>query len=313
VKRPIPDVLRRGLDSAVANWPLIALRIAENILFLILIIASVVAAVVPLLVSIGLASFNAGRLEESAATIGTALIEHVAVFLWIFVGAIVLTFVLLLIHSFVIAGCAQTFVDADRPGGTLKAFSMERWLSGGRHSFWTVFWIYNITYGTTMIIVLVPLVIALAAMLAFHDSQAVVACAGCFGIAAAAFLGIIACVVAAIWSLKAIILAVERNLGASDATKAAWAEAKADFGRHFAVAFILFVISFGGAMTIGMFSAFFSVPSAHNPYMGLALAPARVAISIVQSAFSAAVGMWMLASFAALSDRRDPSSVIREP
>jgi TctA family transporter len=97
---------------------------------------------------------------------------------------------------------------------------------------------------------------------------------------------------------------VERNLGASEAAKLAWAEARADFGRHFAVAFILLVISVGGAATIGSFSMLFSIPSAHNGYMSLAFAPARMAVSVFQGAFSAAVAMWMLASFAALSDSR---------
>ena len=303
MKRPIPDVLRRGFDSALANWPLMALRIVENILFAFLIIASVIAAVVPLLMSIGLSGFDKEKPDETAAAIGSALIAHLAIFLWIFLGALVLAVVLLIIHSFVIAGCAQTFVDADR-SATLKVFSMERWLTGGKHSMWTVFWIYNITYGTTMIIVLVPLVMALALMLAFHDSQPMIVCAGCFGILAAAFLMILAAVVAAIWSMKAIIVAVERNLGASDAAKLAWVEAKADFGRHFAVAFILFVISFGGAMTIGMFSMFVSMPSAHDTYLSMAFAPARIVISLLQSVFGAAIAMWMLASFAALSDRQ---------
>jgi hypothetical protein len=303
VKRPITDVLRRGFESAIANWPLMALRIAENVVFAMIVIASIIAAVVPLLVSIGLSAFNLDKPEESAAAIGTALIEHLAVFAWIFLGALFVVLLLMVIHSFVIAGCAQTFVDAER-SERLKVFSMERWLSGGRQSTWTVFWIYNITYGTTLIPVLVPLVITLAAMLAFHDSQAVVVIAGCLGIAVALFLCVIACVVAAIWSLKAIILAVERNLSASEASKLAWAEAKADFGRHFAVAFILLVISFGGAMTVGMFSAVFSMPSAHDPFMAFAFAPARIVISLLQSAFGAAVGMWMLASFAALSESR---------
>lgn len=304
MKRPITDVLRRGFESAFANWPLVALRIAENVLYGILIIGAIIAAVVPLLVSIGLSGFNADRPEEAAATIASTLLEHLAIFVWIFVGALLLALVLLVIHSFVIAGCAQTFVDAERSGGTFKVFSMERWLSGGRHSIWTVFWIYNITYGTTVAIVLVPAVITIATLLAFRESNGgVIACIGCFGLAACIFLLIISTIVAAIWSLKAIVLAVERNLDASAATKIAWAEAKADFGRHFAVAFILFVISFGGAATIGMFSVVFSVPSTHNAYMSLAFAPARLVISILQSAFSAAVGMWMLASFAALSDR----------
>lgn len=303
MKRSITDVLRRGFESAIANWPLMALRIAESIVFAVLIIASIVAAVVPLLVSIGLSAFNADKPDESAVAIGSAVAEHLAVFLWIFLGALLLLFLLLVIHAFVMAGCAQTLVDAER-ASTLKVFNMERWLSGGKHSTWTVFWIYNITYGTTLIPVLVPLAITLAVMLAFHDSKEVVACAGCFGIVVAVFLCFIAFVVAAIWSLKAIILAVERNLSASEATKLAWAEAKADFGRHFAVAFILFVISFGGAATIGMFSMVFSMPSAHSSYLSLAFAPARVVISLLQSAFGAAISMWMLASFAALSDRQ---------
>lgn len=305
MKRPITDVLRRGFESARANWPLIALRIAENILFAFLIIASIIAAVVPLLVSIGLSGFNAEKAEESAAAIGTAMIGHLALFLWIFLGALVLAFILLVIHSFVMAGCAQTFVDGER-SATLKVFSMERWLTGAKHSVWTVFWIYNITYGTTMIIVLVPLLIALAAMLALWGSAGAVLVIGCLALVVGLFLFLPACVVGAIWSLKAIIVAVERNLGASEATKLAWAEAKADFGRHFAVAFILFVISFGGAMTIGMFSVFFSVPAGHDAYLSVFFAPARIAISVIQSAFGAAIGMWMLASFAALTDR-EPS------
>jgi hypothetical protein len=302
VKRSIPDVLRRGLESALANWPLMALRIAENILFAMLIIGSIIAAIVPLLVSIGF-SIHIDKPEEAGPAIGTALIEHLPLFLWIFIGALFLALLLVVIHSFVMAGCARTFVDAERAERP-KVFSMERWLSGGRHATWTVFWIYNITYGTTLIPVMVPLIIALAAMLAFRDSQAAVLVAGCLGIAIALFLCIIACVIAAIWSLKAMILAVERDLGASEASKLAWAEAKADLGRHFGVAFILLVISFGGAATIGMFSVMFAMPSAHDPFMSLAFAPARVVISLLQGAFSAAVGMWMLASFAALSDRR---------
>src|SRR5689334_23030172 len=142
MKRPVTEVLRRGFESAIANWPLMALRIAENVLFAILIIASIIAAVVPLLVSIGLAAFNVDKPEESAAAIGTALIEHLPVFVFIALGALLVALLLLVIHSFVIAGCAQTFVDADRSRGTLKVFSMERWLGGGKHSTWTVFWIY---------------------------------------------------------------------------------------------------------------------------------------------------------------------------
>lgn len=311
MKRPITDALRRGLDSALANWQLIVLRIAENILFGVLIIGAVIAAIVPLLVSIGLSGFSADRPDESAAAIGTALLGHLSIFVWIFVGAFAMVGVLLVIHSFVMAGCAQTFVDAERAGGAavaprarLRMFNMDRWLSGARHSIWTVFWIYNITYGTAFVIVLVPLLITLAGMLAFHESKGAVIAFGCLGLALAIFLALIASVIGAIWSQKAIVIAVERNEAASQASREAWREVRADFGRHFGVAFVLFVIGFGGAATIGMFSIVFAVPSAHDTYMSLALAPARLVISMLQSTYSAAVGLWMLASFAALSDSK---------
>jgi hypothetical protein len=310
VKRPITDVLRRGFDSALANWQLMLLRIAENVLFAVLMIGAVIAAVVPLIVSLGISGLSPDKPEESAGAIGAAFLSHISIFLWIFLGALILVLLLVLIHSFVMAGCAQTFVDAERAGGEgvaprarLRMFNMERWLSGGRHSAWTVFWIYNITYGTTLIIVLVPCIITIAGMLAFRNTQAAIIIIGCLGLAIALFLFIIASVTAAIWSLKAIVVSVERNLGASESTRAAWAEAKADVGRHFGVAFILLVISFGGAATIGMFSVVFSVPATHDAFMSLAFAPARIVISILQGAFSAAVGLWMLSSFAALSDK----------
>ena len=143
-------------------------------------------------------------------------------------------------------------------------FNMDRWLSGARHSIWTVFWIYNITYGTAFVIVLVPLLITLAGMLAFHDSKGAVIAFGCLGLALAVFLALIASVIGAIWAQKAIVIAVERNEAASQASREAWREVRADFGRHFGVAFVLFVISFGGAATIGMFSVVFAVPSAHD-------------------------------------------------
>src|SRR6058998_2076105 len=43
--RNTTDVLRRGLDSTLANWQLIAIRIAASILFVIIIVASIVAAI----------------------------------------------------------------------------------------------------------------------------------------------------------------------------------------------------------------------------------------------------------------------------
>jgi hypothetical protein len=85
-----------------------------------------------------------------------------------------------------------------------------------------------------------------------------------------------------------------------------WSEIRRDFGRHFAVAFIVFVIAVGGAMAISAFTAPMafvrSIGSA--PFTSIAFAPAQILSSIAQSVFSAAVGLWFLAAYVALTEER---------
>jgi serine protease AprX len=54
VKRGVIDVLRRGLDSTLANWPLILVRLAETIVFAMLALATVFAVLAPIIVSVGI-------------------------------------------------------------------------------------------------------------------------------------------------------------------------------------------------------------------------------------------------------------------
>ena len=306
MKRPVTEVIRRGFDSAVANWQLLLLRFAENIVFAFLAIATAIAIIAPLVISIGLSAIHLKDLQQNpdevASTIGTALASHWMVFVYAFIAVVVLLGILVVIHSFVIAGCAQTYVDADRAPRP-RVFSMERWLAGGRHSMWPVFWIYNGAYTVAGIVILIPAVLILVFMLALHESAGAIVI-GCLGLVFIVFVMIVAFVLAGIWCQKAIVVAVRSNLGAVEALRVGWREIKGDFGRHFAVAFIMIVISFGGAATISMFSVAFSMPGSRDAALALMFAPARIVISMLQGVFTAAVGLWMLACFAALSDSK---------
>jgi hypothetical protein len=42
----------------------------------------------------------------------------------------------------------------------------------------------------------------------------------------------------------------------------------------------------------------------HSPLMNLAFAPARIFSSIAQTAFSAAVGLWFMAAYVALTEEK---------
>jgi hypothetical protein len=306
LKRPITEVIRRGFDSAVANWQLLLLRFAENIVFVFLTIATVIAIVAPLLISIGLSAIDLkdmrAKPDEVAATIGSVLASHLAVFVYAFIAIFVLLGILIVIHSFVIAACAQTYVDADRAPRP-RVFSMERWLAGGRHSMWPVFWIFNAAYTLAALVILVPAVLVLVFVLVLRESAGAIVI-GCLSLVFIVFVTIVVAVLTGIWCQKAIIVAVRSNLGAGEALRVAWREIRGDFGRHFAVAFIMIVISIGGAATLGMFSFAFAMPASRDALLPLIFAPARIALSMVQNVFTAAVSLWMLACFAALSDSK---------
>src|SRR6185437_3436976 len=90
--------------------------------------------------------------------------------------------VLMAIHSFVEAGSARVFVDAERNGAgvtrsreSFRAFNMDRWLQGGRASWWTVFWIYNIVWGVGGLILLIPLLLTLGALFLVTETAGIVA------------------------------------------------------------------------------------------------------------------------------------------
>jgi heme/copper-type cytochrome/quinol oxidase subunit 2 len=136
--RNTTDVLRRGLDSTLANWQLIAIRIAENILLVLLVIASIIAAIVPVAVAAGLSHFDFQNADNAVQVIAAMVVEHWALILYILVIITVVLGVMIAVHSFVEAGNTKVFVDAERGAGgapvpqraALRAFTIDRWLQG---------------------------------------------------------------------------------------------------------------------------------------------------------------------------------------
>lgn len=306
MKRTAADIIRRGFDSAVVNWPALLIRIAESVVFVIIAVAAVFALIVPLFVSIGLSHLDLANAEDAASALVRLLVEHWMILVYVALLATAVLIVFIAVHSFVQAGLAHIFGDAERAAGALpvsrirlRAFNIDRWLEGGWRSWWPVFLIYNIAWTFAGLVMLVPLIVVVALMLLARQSGAAVA-VGCLGLVASFFVIMIVAVLTGIWTQKAIVLSVLRRLGAIDSLGDAWRDALGDFGRHFAVAFVMLVIVIGGTSVISTFSLAFSVPASH-PFVMLAFSPIRILLSFVSSAFSAAVANWFLASFVALS------------
>jgi hypothetical protein len=311
LKRDVTDILRRAFESTIANWPLIAIRIAENIVFVMIIVASIVATIVPVAVSAGVSNWDFKHADEPAQAIAAFIVEHLPLIAWILVVASIVLLVILAIHSFVEAGSARVFVDAERaagPAGTrpaFRVFNMERWMQGGRASWTTVFWIYNIVWGLGGLILLIPLILTLAAMPLASDVGPRIAIA-CGGLALTFVVLIPVAIAMAVLSQKAIAVAVARSTSARESIRAGWTEMRRDFGRHFAVAFLVIAISVGGAMAISTLAA--PMRFAHSigtaPFTSILFAPGQIISSFAQSVFSAAVGLWFLAAYIGLTEEK---------
>jgi len=310
LKRTASEILRRGFNNALANWQLILIRIAEGIVFLGIGIAAVFAAFVPLAVSIGL-NVHDWSVDE-AVDIPTVLLDvfarHWIVLVYMFLIASVVLLVIIAIHSFVDAGAALIYVDAERrtkalPAATrddFRSFTGERWMKGGSSGWWTVFWIYNLGWGAGGLIMMIPLLVVAVAMLALRGSgPGAMLATGCTGGAVSLMFLILVAIVTNVWCEKAVVDCMASSLRAGAALRTAWREMRTDTGRHLGVAIVMMAIALGGSMFLSSFSWIGAVN--HSAGFSVATLPLRFSASFANTIFSTAVGAWFLASFAALA------------
>lgn len=307
MKRSVTEVIRRGFENVIANWPLLLIKIAETVLFFIIVIVAILAAIVPLALSIGFNKADFSRVDNPPEFLLTLLAQHwpVLVYLVLIVTAVVT--VMIALHSFFEAAAARVYVDAEALAQSvpspsraqLRAFTTERWMAGGKRSWWPVFWIYNIAWGVASMIILLPLIALAAGLLLLRDSPPAMAVLGCGGGALFFLFAIVVSVVTAVWSMKAIVVCVARAYGAMESLRASWQEFKSDAGRHIAVTLILYLLMIIGVMLFGSISAFTNLND--SPGFQLTMMPLQITSSFLQSIFSGAMGGWFLACFAAMT------------
>jgi hypothetical protein len=310
MKRGVFDTLRRGLDNAVANWGLIAVRVVEVFVLAALTIAAVVATVVPILVSIGIRIADIStpdQIEEAMLS----LMSRWMLLVYLLLGFLVLTIVFVALHSLVEAGCARIAVDADRiagpavegPRSRYAVFSMARWWAGAKDGWWTVFWIYNLAWSVAGLILLVPLLPTLVLTLVLRDNAPVAIGIGCVGLVLSVLLLIVVGFVTGVWTNRAIADWAVRRSGARDALSGAWAALKADLARHVLIALAMIVIAIAGASFFSSFSYIAAIGGAMHRGVGMNFftLPLRLGATVLNWVFSSFVTSWYLASFAALA------------
>ena len=312
MKRSVTEVIRRGFENVLANWPLILIRIGSSIFFIILVVIAVIAAVVPLAMSIGINKVDISDATNPAEVALTLFLEHWPILLYILGIITVLLTVIIALYAFVEAGSARVYADAEFAVAAypapareqMRAFTTERWLKGGRTHWWQVFWIYNIAWGVAMLILLLPVIAIAAFLFLLRENPGGLAATGCIGVFFLLLFFIAVAIVTNVWCLKAIVVSVARHRGAVTALGIAWREFKTDAGRHIGVAVILFVIMVAGTMVFSSMSAISNLDDSAT--FQLMTLPLQLMSSLLSSIFSAFMTGWFLACFAALTIEQTP-------
>ncbi len=310
-KRGVFDVLRRGADNTIANWQLILIRFGEMLLFGILTVVTVIAALLPILVSVGI-ELSKITSPDDLANAAFALMEKWILLVWVVVAILALLLVLTAIHAFVEAGSARVYVDGERnagpgltgPRARFGVFSMERWLAGAKGGWWTLFWIYNVAWAAACMILLIPLLPTIAGMLLLRSQQGAAIAVGCAGLAVTALLLIVVGALTGMWINRSINEWATHGYGARESLAAGRAAIRVDFGRHLLILIAVFVVAMAGASffsTFSFFAAFGDVFGGRHSGIHFSFAPIRLLGSLLNSVFSALVSAWYLASYSALA------------
>lgn len=318
MKRGVFDVLRRGFDNTVANWPLILIRLAAQLLYAALVIGGVIAILIPTLISIGIRFENLVTVDDVATALDV-LLQQWLIFVWIFAGVSLLLVVIVLLHSFVTAGAARVTADADRlagpamdgPRSRYRAFSMERWMAGATDGWWTLFWIYNLAWGFAGLIMLIPLLPTLALMLLFRHEEGLAVATGCLGLVVSLLVMFVVGIITNIWTTRAIASWAVRRSTARASLAAGWSAFRDDFLRHAGVALCVIVVGMAGSMFFAGFSmlgAFGDLATGQDGGLGAGsffMFPVRLLASLASTVFSTAVAGWYLAAYSALAVERN--------
>lgn len=296
--------LRRAFDNLIANWPLILIRIAEQVALVLGVVLMIAAMIAPFFLAGAFELFdsleNPDEVLEQIMSF-ESLLTIAASLAILLVGSILL----LAVHAFVESGVTGCYIDGERsaaganpPRRSFAVFTPERWLRHARARWWHVFLIYNITWGIFGIIVMLPLAVA-AAIVAVGRENPFAIVAGC-AVAVAAIFGLILIgVLVSLWTHIAVACAIVRSGSVRESLRLSVTSLR----RQWLAYLIAFVVTFAVSGGVGMVMFFMSTVAgalASLPHAGIAFVPLQILVSVAQAVASLVVSSWLVAAVAAI-------------
>jgi hypothetical protein len=301
--RTLGEVVRRGADNVLANWPLLLIRIAESVAMIVITLAILAGAVVPIAAAVmggSLTDIVTGAVDPEQVL--RSVSPLLAVYLLLVVSLVV--FVAVLVHSFVQGGIVGSYLEAERSApaaaatrADFRVFTPELWWSEAKRNVWRFFWIYNVVWGVWSLAILLPLLPLIVLVVLFSESPAAIVVA-IGGLIAILLFAIGLAIVVFLWSQVVLIDAARLGTGVFESISGSWDSMRGRLGTIILVGGIAFALSMVVGSIVAGFSFVFEA-AGMVPGLGLALVPIQILLSLINSAVSTLFGSWMLAALAA--------------
>ena len=290
-RNPI-DIALRGLKNALANWQLVAIRMVEGVVFIVIIFLALLVTIIPTAVEAGLGKLDMRDANSTAEAVAQFFVDHHLLILWTLGMLLLVTLALLVIHAFIVAGSVRVYLDAERAGGDFNnVFHGDSFWEASMAGFWCALGIYNIAWGLAGLVILLPFLIGFAlVMIASEPAVALVILA--VVLVGTILLSIPVGLATSIWVNRALVDGESKGLSARGALAAARAAIRSDLVTHLLLTFFVIIVGIGGTGLVSTVAGIF-------PAGGIT-APMHIIGSLAETAAGALASAWMLASFAVL-------------
>ena len=311
----IIETVQRAYRNVVANWPLMLIRVAEQVAMVVLILAGALLLLIPFIMTGVFSELSELHGDPAQIALGFFLANPLAIIGAFIALTIVITAVMAL-HAFVQAATVGIYLDSASSArvltpvaDALTSFSTETFISYGKRFWWPVFLIFNVIWGIFSILLLAPVSGAIVLFTRMQEHPQALAW-GCSLLVLFFLILVVAGMFATVWSDVAVALSIRRSLGVRDSLQAALSLMMRRFLDLLMVIVILIAISIGVTIVFAGILGIIGVVSM-LPLMAILTLPIQIVLSLLQSMASVFLSCWFLAAVVAIVAEEEAGSIVR--
>ena len=306
------DHIGRGLDSTVANWPLILMTMVERMVMSTIFVIGFLIAAIPPVVAGALTLSKLQSVDDPADFVQKLVLDHPFALIFSLLVIAIVLIPMIIIHSFFQAGQSASLLSADEKAGetgqraAFRAFNFGLWINAAKANWWPVCVVINIVWSVAFLLAIVPVVAAVAvSVIAISnggDTEGLRM--GCFLFAISAVLMLVVSFFCGLWSQLSIFeLFITRGISGWEACKRGWRQLTRRFGEALLTALLMMLIVAGAIFALILLQI--ALASASHAGLALIFLPIQLLATVAQSVIGGAMSCWAIATFASFRNSKE--------